>query len=135
VPNLAFRIEAIRAERYTFELAGQLVANMNITLGRLERRGEGYSTTFLIRVDYAPPVATVEVKGAVQVTPLSEEERRELEEGASRGQPTPQLLASIYAYTLPILALLAREIGLPPPVPIPVPRPPEQGRQAAPGYV
>lgn len=134
MPNLAFRIESIRAERYRFEPLAQLSANMNITVGRLERAGQGYSTTFLIKVDYAPPVAALEVRGSVEVVPLSEEEGGELERGASTGQPLPQLITSIFAYVLPVLTLLTREIGLPPPIPMPVPTP-QQERKPTPGYV
>lgn len=136
MPNLAFRIDSIRADRYGFEAVQQLSVNMNITLGKLERVGQAYATSFLIKVEYAPPVASVEIKGAVQATPLNEEEKSDLEKGVASGQPPPQLVASIFSYVLPVLALLTREIGLPPPVPLPLPAPQQpEGKRPPPSYV
>ncbi len=133
MPNLAFRVEAVRAERYAFEPLQQLAANMNLTIGRLERAGQAYSAGFIVKVDFSPPIASIEVRGTVHVAPASEEERGELERSASTGQPLPPLAVSIYAYVLPVVALLARELGLPPPVPMPFVEP-ERGRERpAPG--
>jgi hypothetical protein len=75
------------------------------------------------------------MKGRALIAPLNDEERLELEKSAASGQPPPQLVASIYSYVLPVLALLTREIGLPPPVPLPLPAPQQEKQPRAPGYV
>ncbi|MCS7104283.1 MAG: hypothetical protein NZ954_01800 [Thermofilaceae archaeon] len=134
MPNITFRIEGIRAERYSFEQLPQLAVNMNIVLGKVEKSGQVYTTSFLIKLEYQPPVASIEVKGTAYVTPLNEEEKKELEKGAATGQPPPQLLASIYSYVLPLVALLTREVGLPPPVPLPIPPQQPEKQPTAPGY-
>lgn len=133
MPNLSFRIESIRAERYSFEQPPQFSINMNIVLGKLEKSGQAFNISFLIKVEYAPPVASVDVKGQVQVAPLNEEEARELERGMVAGQPPLQLVASIYSYVLPVIALLTREMGLPPPLPMPTAQWPE--KPPTPSYV
>lgn len=135
MPNVSFQIESVRAERYSFEPVAQLSVNMNIVMGKIEKVGQGFAASFLIKLEYTPPIAAVDMKGKAILAPLNEEERRELENSASTGQPPPQLVASIYSYTLPVLALLTREIGLPPPVPLPMPAPQQERQPRAPGYV
>ncbi len=135
MPGISFQIESVRAERYSFEPVAQLSVNMNIVLGKIERVGQNFAASFLIKLEYVPPVAAVDMKGKAIVAPLSDEERLELEKSVETGQPPPQLVASIYSYALPVLALLTREVGLPPPVPLPVPVPQQEKQPRAPGYV
>ncbi|MCC6050721.1 MAG: hypothetical protein LM580_08430 [Thermofilum sp.] len=135
MPNISFQIESVRAERYSFEPVAQLSVNMNIVVGKIEKVNQGFAASFLIKLEYAPPVAAVDMKGRALIAPLNDEERQELEKSAASGQPPPQLVASIFSYALPVLALLTREIGLPPPVPLPLPAPQQERQPRAPGYV
>lgn len=134
MPNITFRVESIRAERYSYEAVRQLNININLMLGRLKSHGEGYRLSFVVKVDCTPPIASMDVKGSAYVTPVNSGERRELEESIKTGRPAPQLAASVYGYVFPIIALLSRELGLPPPIPPPPSQKPgERGR--VPGYL
>jgi len=134
LPNITFRVESIRAERYSYEAVRQLNININLMLGKLEKSGEGYRLSFVVKVDCTPPIASMDVKGSAYVTPVNPGERRELEESARTGRPAPQLAVSVYGYVFPIIALLSRELGLPPPVPPPVSQEPSK-RERMPGYL
>ncbi|MEM2217695.1 MAG: hypothetical protein QW760_00155 [Thermofilaceae archaeon] len=134
MPNLSFQVESIRAERYNFEAISQLGINVNIMLGKLEKSQPGYRLSFVVKLEYSPPIASIDVKGLANITPSNEEECNSLENGVKSGQAPPAIAASIYSYLFPIIALLSREIGLPPPVPMPVSAPqPEKGEPK--GYV
>ena len=137
MPNVSFRVESIRAERYSFEAPSQLNVNVNIMLGKLERRGKAYEASFVVKLEYTPPIASIEVKGVAHVVPTSDKEKKELEQSLKSKRTPPTIAASVYGYVFPVIALLSREVGLPPPIPMPLP-PPQQLRKdrgAAPGYV
>jgi len=129
VPNLMFRIDSIRAERYSFEPVPQLNINVNIMFSRPEKKDNNHIVGFVIKVDCTPPVASIDLKGVVVVTPLSSEEAKMLDEEFKKGIPYP-LILSIYSYTLPILALISREMGIPPPLQPPQPPQQSQTKQA-----
>ena len=121
VPNIAFRIESLRAERYSFDQPPMLGINMQIMHGKPEKSPEGgYVYGFVVRVECSPPIATIDVKGSVIVVPQSDEERRMIEESAKEQTPPQPILTAVFSYVLPIAALLARELGLPPPCPPPM---------------
>jgi len=116
-----FRIESIRAERYSFDAVESLGINMQIMLSKPERVAENtYSYGFLVKVDCAPPIASIDIKGTMFITLQSSDDRKLIEE-SMKSSPPPQLVVAVYSYVLPIAALLARELGLPPPCPPPQP--------------
>jgi hypothetical protein len=123
VPNIVFRIDSVRAERYGLEPVPQLNINMNIMFGKPEKKDSGYLLGFVIKIDCAPPVASIDLKGVVIVTPLNKDEAKTLEEEFKKGVPYP-LILTVYSYTLPLVSLLSREMGIPPP--IQPPQPPQQ---------
>jgi hypothetical protein len=123
VPNIGFRIDSVRAERYSLEPVPQLNINMNVMFGKPEKKDDNYLLGFVIKIDCTPPVASIDLKGVVMVTPLNKDEAKALEEEFKKGVPYP-LLLTIYSYTLPLVSLLSREMGIPPP--IQPPQPPQQ---------
>jgi len=123
VPNIGFRIDSVRAERYSLEPVPQLNINMNVMFGKPEKKDDNYLLGFVIKIDCTPPVASIDIKGVVMVTPLNKDEAKALEEEFKKGVPYP-LLLTIYSYTLPLVSLLSREMGIPPP--IQPPQPPQQ---------
>jgi len=121
VPNLGFRLNSIRAERYSFDAVPQLNINMNIMFGKPEKKEDGsYIIGFVIKVDCVPPIASIDIKGIVLVTPINVDESRNLEEHFKKNTIPYPLMLAVYSYTLPIIALLSRELGIPPPVQPPV---------------
>ncbi|MCC6045711.1 MAG: hypothetical protein LM572_02920 [Ignisphaera sp.] len=123
MPNLGFRIDSVRAERYSLEPVPQLSINMNIMFGKPEKRDNNYLLGFVIKIDCIPPVASIDLKGVIMITPLNKDEVKSLEEEFKKGIPYP-LILSVYSYTLPLISLLSREMGIPPP--IQPPQPPQQ---------
>uniref|UniRef100_A0A7J2U5Q5 Preprotein translocase subunit SecB n=1 Tax=Ignisphaera aggregans TaxID=334771 RepID=A0A7J2U5Q5_9CREN len=123
MPNIGFRIDSVRAERYSLEPVPQLNINMNVMFGKPEKKDDNYLLGFVIKIDCTPPVASIDIKGVVMVTPLNKDEAKALEEEFKKGVPYP-LLLTIYSYTLPLVSLLSREMGIPPP--IQPPQPPQQ---------
>lgn len=117
---MSFRVESIRAERYSFEAVQQLSISINTMFGKPERRGDSVAISFLVKLDCSPPIASIDVKGVVMVTPASPEEARGLESELGRGVVPSVVLFAVHSYTIPIISLLSRELGLPPPIPLPV---------------
>jgi len=135
VPNIAFRIESIRAERYNFDTVETLGINMQIMLGKPEKSSDTtYSYGFLVKVDCLPPIASIDIRGTLFVTPQSKEEVEMIEKSSREGTPPPPLIMAVYSYVLPLAALLARELGLPPPCPPPQPQQPQSPQRMQPGY-
>ncbi len=134
MPNIAFRIESIRAERYSFDVIEALGINMQIMLSKPEKSDNNtYSYGFLVKVDCMPPIASIDIRGMMFVTPQSKEEVDLIEKSAREGIAPPQLITAVYSYVLPLAALLSRELGLPPPCPPPQPQQaPQQAKP--PGY-
>jgi len=134
LPGLSFRIESVRAERYSFEPVPSLNMNVQILVSRVEREVNGFRANFLVKLDCVPPIASIDIKGVVYVVPQNEAEKQQLEKDLGSGAVPPQLTNAIYSYTLPILALLSRELGLPPPCPPPIQIPKPERREPKPGY-
>lgn len=122
MPTVSFRIDSIRAERYSFELVPQLNINMNIMIGKPAKKDNLYTVEFVIKIDCVPPIASLDLKGAVFIAPINLDESKRIEEDLSKPTPPQQLVMMVYSYTLPIIALLSRELGLPPPVQISMPQ-------------
>ena len=80
MPNLSFRIDSIRAERYSFEAIQQLNINMNIMFGKPEKRENSFLVGFVIKIDCTPPMASIDIKGLVIITPISQDEYTKLGE-------------------------------------------------------
>jgi len=122
LPNISFRIESIRAERYSYEALPQLNIGIRIMFGKPEKmRNDMYKVGFVIKLDCNPPVASIDVKGTALVAPTNPEERRSLEQDLDKGRVPYPLMVATYSYILPIVSLLTRELGLPPPIPPPPP--------------
>jgi len=135
MPNIAFRVESIRAERYSFDAVETLGINMQIMLGKPEKSSDNtYSYGFLVKVDCLPPIASIDIRGTLFVTPQSKDELEMIERSSREGTPPPPLIMAVYSYVLPLAALLARELGLPPPCPPPQPQQPPTHQRAQPGY-
>jgi len=124
LPNLGFRIDGVRAERYSLEPVPQLNINMNLMFGKPEKRDNNYVLGFVIKIDCNPPVASIDVKGVVMVSPINADEAKVLGEEFQKGSIPYPLILAVYSYALPIISLLSREMGLPPPV-----QPPPQTQQ------
>lgn len=131
MPSIGFRIDSVRGERYSYELVPQLNINMNIVLGRPVKKDNTYMIDFVIKIDCTPPIASIDVKGAVFISPLNTEEMKKLDEDFSKPSPPQPLITTVLSYTLPIISLLSRELGLPPPIQIATPT---VGRGVAGGY-
>ncbi len=120
MPNLSFRIDSVRAERYYFETVHQLNINMNIMFGKPEKKDKNFLIGFVIKIDCIPPTASIDIKGLVIVTPINQDEYTRLGEEFGKGMVPYPLTVAIYSYTLPIIALLSRELGIPPPIQLPI---------------
>lgn len=134
LPNLGFRIDSVRAERYSLEPVPQLNINMNIMFGKPEKRDNNYVFGFVIKIDCNPPVASIDLKGVVMVSPINADEAKMLSEEFQKGSIPYPLIMAVYSYTLPIISLLSREMGLPPPVQPPQQPQPQQAQQKAVDY-
>lgn len=121
MPTIGFRIDSIRAERYSFEPIPQLNINMNLVLGRPAKKDDNYMVEFIIRIDCSPPIASIDVKGAVFISPLNVEEAKNIDEDLSKPSPPQPIVNMVFSYTLPIITFLSRELGLPPPIQIAMP--------------
>jgi hypothetical protein len=120
MPNLSFRIDSIRAERYSFEAIQQLNINMNIMFGKPEKRENSFLVGFVIKIDCTPPMASIDIKGLVIITPISQDEYTKLGEEFKKGSVPYPLIIAVYSYNLPIITLLSRELGIPPPIQLPM---------------
>jgi hypothetical protein len=116
MPTIGFRINSIRAERYSFEPVPQLNINMNIVFGRPTKVDNNYTVDFIIKIDCVPPIASIDIKGAVLIAPMNPDEAKKLETDFSQPSPPQQLITAVLTYTLPIIAILSRELGIPPPI-------------------
>lgn len=121
MPSIGFRIDSIRAERYSYELVQQLSINMNVVFGRPTRKNHSYMVEFVIKIDCIPPIASIDVKGLIFITPINTEEAKKLDEDFSKLSPPQPLITTVLSYTLPIISLLSRELGIPPPIQIATP--------------
>lgn len=89
--------------------------------GRSEKLADGsIRIGFVFKVDCNPPIATLDIRGSTFITATSSEELKELENQLSQNRVPPPILMATFSYVLPLLSLLARELGLPPPVPPPI---------------
>jgi len=131
VPSIGFRIDSVRAERYSYEPVPQLNINMNIVFGKPSKKDNSYTMDFIIKIDCTPPIASIDVKGAILITPINLNEAKKLDEEFSQPSPPQPLITAILTYTLPIIALLSRELGIPPPIQV---APPTMGKSAIGGY-
>ncbi|MEM0005819.1 MAG: hypothetical protein QXJ56_00130 [Ignisphaera sp.] len=120
MPNLSFRIDSVRAERYSFELVHQLNINMNIMFGKPESKDNSFLIGFVVKIDCTPPMASIDIKGLVIVTPMNQDEYIKLGEEFKKGTMPYPLVIAVYSYTLPIISLLSRELGIPPPIQFPI---------------
>ena len=135
MPSIGFRLSSIRAERYSFDPVTHLNINMNIMFGRPMKKDSGYEIEFVLKIDCAPPIASIDLKGSVVVVPIDSSEAKKLDEDFSKPVPPQQLVVAVYSYVLPIVALLSRELALPPPVQIPIPtKPPDTEAKHGPEY-
>jgi len=75
---------------------------------------------FVFKLDCNPPIATLDIRGTTFIVALNDEEKRQLENEFSRNRIPYPVTVATFNYVLPILSLLARELGLPPPVPPPI---------------
>lgn len=121
MPTISFRIDSIRAERYSFDPVPQLNINMNVMFSKPSKKDGSYSIEFVVKIDCMPPIASINMKGIVFITPVNVDEAKKIEEDLSKPAPPQPLIATVFSYTLPIIALLSRELGLPPPIQIPSP--------------
>lgn len=121
MPSIGFRIDSIRAERYSHELIQQLSINMNVVFGRPTKKDHSYMVEFIIKIDCTPPIASIDVKGLIFITPINAEEAKKLDEDFSKPSPPQPLITTVLSYTLPIISLLSRELGIPPPIQIAAP--------------
>ncbi len=91
--------------------------------GRYERAANGsIRIGFVFKLDCSPPIATLDIRGTAFITALNDEEKRQLESELSQNRIPYPVMVATFSYVLPILSLLARELGLPPPVPPPIPQ-------------
>lgn len=127
MPTISFRIDSIRAERYSFEPVPHLNISMNIMFGKPSRRDGSYAVEFVININCSPPIASISIKGSVFISPVSAEESRKIEADLSKQPPPQPLIAMVISYNLPIIALLSRELGIPPPVQLPLQPPAKEG--------
>ncbi|MEM1645173.1 MAG: hypothetical protein QXL96_04765 [Ignisphaera sp.] len=121
MPTIGFRMDSIRAERYSFEPIPQLNINMNIVLGKPTKKDGNYMVEFIIKIDCSPPIASIDVKGVLFISPLNTEEAKKIDEDLSKSSPPQPIVNMVFSYTLPIIAFLSRELGLPPPIQIALP--------------
>ncbi len=119
--SIMIRVESIRGERYSFTPIESIKINLHTLFGKPEKYQEGVKVGFVLRLECSPPIASIDIRGTVFIAPQSEIEKKIVDE-ILEGKAIPsQILISVYAYTLPILALISRELGLPPPCPPPIP--------------
>jgi len=91
--------------------------------GRAERVSDSsIRLGFVFKLDCNPPIATLDIRGTALIAALSDEEKRQLENELSQNKIPYPVMVATFSYVLPILSLLARELGLPPPVPPPIPQ-------------
>jgi len=94
-----------------------------MVFGKSERLADGsIRIGFVFKVDCNPPIATLDIRGSTFITATNSEELRELENQLSQNRVPPPIVVATFSYVLPLLSLLARELGLPPPVPPPIPQ-------------
>ncbi|MEM4442109.1 MAG: hypothetical protein QXI86_06525 [Ignisphaera sp.] len=120
MPTISFRMDSIRAERYNFDPIQHLNINMNIMFSKPIKKDNTHIVEFIVKIDCIPPIASINLKGAVYITPIDQNEAKRIEEDLSKPTPPQQLFITVYSYTLPMIALLSRELGLPPPIQIPL---------------
>ncbi|MEM1541859.1 MAG: hypothetical protein QW101_03175 [Ignisphaera sp.] len=120
MPTISFRMDSIRAERYNFDPIQHLNINMNIMFSKPIKKDNTHIVEFIVKIDCIPPIASINLKGAVYITPIDQNEAKRIEEDLSNSTPPQQLFITVYSYTLPMIALLSRELGLPPPIQIPL---------------
>jgi len=93
---------------------------MNIMFSKPIKKDNTHIVEFIVKIDCIPPIASINLKGAVYITPIDQNEAKRIEEDLSNSTPPQQLFITVYSYTLPMIALLSRELGLPPPIQIPL---------------
>ncbi|MEM0490181.1 MAG: hypothetical protein QXH73_03085, partial [Ignisphaera sp.] len=101
MPTISFRMDSIRAERYNFDPIQHLNINMNIMFSKPIKKDNTHIVEFIVKIDCIPPIASINLKGAVYITPIDQNEAKRIEEDLSKPTPPQQLFITVYSYTLP----------------------------------
>lgn len=93
----------------------QIVINLNL-LG-FEERGGNLQAPFVFTVNFVPAVAQMSIRGHATVAGGKEELGKIVQESKEQKSPPQQIAQSILNITIAEAVILAKTIGVPPPLP------------------
>ncbi len=126
--SIGFRLLYMHAERLSESATPQVRYEIQLSIPSGEPRleGERLRMPYVFNLTTTPPLLSVTLRGEVVITGRPERLREVLEESRQKGAPS-QILHAATQYAMFEAMLLARELGLPPPIPVPPPKRGEKG--------
>jgi len=106
--------------------------NVNINVLEPEKKSDTMiETPFIFAVAYNPSIAQINIKGRVRILGEAQEIAKMLNDYKEKKPPSPSVVQTIANITVAETIILARSIGVPPPIP-PLPAPPSTPPQSKP---
>ncbi|MET1160749.1 MAG: hypothetical protein ABWW65_07300 [Thermoprotei archaeon] len=123
---MSIQFNSINAEKLVASLPPKIEFSINLTLpsGEPVRRGTQYHLPFIFSVSTKPPVIQIMLKGIAIVMSSGDELDKLDKDVRARKIPSP-IIQAILVNSIAESIILARSLGVPPPVPVP----PQLGQQ------
>jgi len=117
-------------------IEGHVQITTNITVSDVEFKENSLRVRFVFTASYMPAIATITIKGMARVLGASEDLNRIYNEHLNK-KPLPlPILQAISNAAFTEAVIVARSLGVPPPVPLPVlGAPPGEAKKTQPGYI
>lgn len=128
--SIGLRLLYVHAERLSESATPQVGYGVQLSISSGEPRLEGdrLRMPYVFNLTTTPPLLSVTLRGEVVIAGEPERVCKVLEESKRRSAPS-QILHAAAQYAMFEAMLLARELGVPPPIPIP---PPKRGEESPP---
>ncbi|OYT31397.1 MAG: hypothetical protein DRJ64_07840 [Thermoprotei archaeon] len=122
--RISVKVTYLSAEKLSEQIPPQIQFQMQLSYpsGQLTNVNGVLTAPFVFTLSTVPPLATISLKGKVRIEG-DKDKVRSIEEKIKSKQPPPFVLQAIMQYVILETIILAREIGIPPPIPVPVPLP------------
>ncbi|HDI74373.1 MAG TPA: hypothetical protein ENF55_00305 [Thermoprotei archaeon] len=133
--SVSIRLSYIHGERLVEETPRELQVQLQMALpsGEIVLKENKLEIPYLVSLATTPPAANITVKGVVLISG-DKSELRKLREEIKKKKVPPFIMNTLMQFAFFEIMLLARELGLPPPVPIPQISP-KQVKTGKPPYI
>jgi hypothetical protein len=118
--RIGVQVTHLSAERLwdiEHELPPQLQIAINLNLLGFEENGSNLQASFVFTVNFMPAVAQMSIRGHATVAGGKEQLAKIVQENKEQKPPPQQIVQSILNITMAEAVILAKTIGVPPPLP------------------